>query len=165
MPVILRNVPAGYDWGWYSREDPRMHLQVVDHEHRKLGYHVWLEARGQRVFEPEGDIPAKLLRKLQPEVEFARPTIEAKWIDMMIRKGWLTHTVRESLITLVAYPNTPNRLVRTIDLNDHLAPEFVRRVRPENVRLNAEYAVLELWADRPEPDRDWIQLSPILWQG
>src|ERR1022692_1949001 len=30
MTVILRGLPKGFDWGWYSREDPRMHLQIVD---------------------------------------------------------------------------------------------------------------------------------------
>ena len=72
MPVILRNVPAGYNWGWYSREDPRMHLQVVDDAHKGLGYRVWLEARGKRVFEPEGDIPAKVLKKLHPLAAYPR---------------------------------------------------------------------------------------------
>ena len=164
MPVILRNVPAGYNWGWYSREDPRMHLQVVDDQHKRLNYRIWLEARGTRVFEPVGEIPAKVLKKLQPEVESWRPTIEAKWTNMMIRKQWLTLTLRGAVITLVAYPNTPNRFVRTIDLNQHFAPEFASKVRPEDVRLNDEFAVVEFWPDRPELDRDWIDLTPVLWR-
>ena len=164
MPVILRNVPAGYDWGWFSREDPRMHLQVIDPQHQHLHYRVWLEAKGMRVFHPNDEIPAKVLKRLQPEVEFQRPSIEAKWIILMIRQQWLTCVARGPVLTLTAYPNTPNRFVRTIDLNEYLAPEFASKVKPENVRLNDEFAVVELWPDRPEPDRYWINLSPILWR-
>src|SRR5205823_6754388 len=57
MPAILEDVPPGYDWGWYSREDPRMHLQVVDRQHKGFKYKVWLEARGRRIFTPANSIP------------------------------------------------------------------------------------------------------------
>src|SRR5262245_41133279 len=65
MPNIIRDVPPGHNWGWYSREDPRMHIQSTDGLH---DYKVWLETRGQRGFEPEGKIPAKILKALQKEV-------------------------------------------------------------------------------------------------
>src|SRR5215471_9965240 len=67
LAVILRDVPGGYNWGWYSREDSRMHLQTVDDVHRNL-YKVWLEKKGTRTFEPAGTIPAKVLKKLQSEI-------------------------------------------------------------------------------------------------
>src|SRR4051812_31009476 len=64
MPAILRDVPPGFNWGWYSREDPRMHLQTVDAEHQ--GDHkVWLEARGRRVFEPAMKIPSRVLKEIR----------------------------------------------------------------------------------------------------
>lgn len=59
MAVIIRGKPPTYDWGWFSREDQRMHLQVVDRLHWKLHYKVWLEREGKKVFEPEPGIPAK----------------------------------------------------------------------------------------------------------
>jgi len=34
MPAILRDVPSGHKWGWYSREDQRMHLQSVDGKYK-----------------------------------------------------------------------------------------------------------------------------------
>jgi hypothetical protein len=70
--VILRNVPAGYHWGWYSREDQRMHLQTVDSKHSNQ-YKVWLERDGKRAFEPETAIPAKVLKALQKEARLAGP--------------------------------------------------------------------------------------------
>ena len=51
MAVILPNAPKGYSWGWYSREDPRMHLQTVDSKHMNE-YKVWLENKGKLRFEP-----------------------------------------------------------------------------------------------------------------
>ena len=56
MPIVLRNVPSGCTWGWYSREDPRMHLQTLDETHQ---YKIWLESKGRRVVEPVGKIPAR----------------------------------------------------------------------------------------------------------
>ena len=50
MPVIIRNVPPGFNWGWYSREDPCMHVQTLDGPE----YKIWLEEAGKRVFEPVG---------------------------------------------------------------------------------------------------------------
>ena len=161
MAVVLRDVPKGHDWGWFSREDPRMHLQTVDEEHRNL-YKVWLEEQGRRVFQPDGAIPAKVLKALRTDVTKRRDSIEAKWVNFTIKQGWLTHSVKGPTIRLTAYPGT-NRFERLIDLGQYLAPEFVPRVTPRDVRLNDEYAVVEIWPERPEPDRYWIQLPPILW--
>ena len=163
MAVILRDVPPGYDWGWFSREDPRMHIQVVDRKHIHLNYKVWLEAPGRRVVEPAGDIPSKIFKKLRAELDFKQPSIEAEWVSLMIDLGWLRHAVRGTLVTLIAYPNTPNRFERTIDLRDYLAPEFAAQIRPQDVGLNSEYAVVELWPHRAEGNRPWIQIPPILW--
>src|SRR5262245_33283534 len=95
MPVILEDVPPGYDWGWHSREDPRMHLQVVDREHKFLKYKLWLESKGKRVCEPASEIPAKILKRVQAEVARQRESIEAHWVHLMIEVGWLTHAVKD----------------------------------------------------------------------
>lgn len=163
MAVVLRNVPPGYHWGWFSREDQRMHLQVVDEQHRRLKYKVWLEAKGRRAFEPEGTIPPKLLKSLKTQVEHWLPTIEAKWVNLMIKQGWLRHAVRGPIVTLIAYANTPNRFERVIDLREYLAPEFAARIQPQDVALNDEFAVVALYATKPETDQPWIQIPPILW--
>ena len=80
MPVVLRDVPPGYNWRWHSREDQRMHLQVVDREHQFLKYKVWLESKKKCVFEPATPIPAKILQRLRAEVSRRRESIEAEWV-------------------------------------------------------------------------------------
>lgn len=163
MAVVIRGAPPGYNWGWFSREDQRMHLQVVSRKHLDLEYKVWLEKHGRRCFEPAGNIPARLLKKLEADVATKRKSIEAEWVHFMIELGWLRHTVRGPIVTLVAYPNTPNRFARTIDLREYLAPEFAARIQPEDVGLNSEFAVVALWPSRHEASQPWIQIAPILW--
>jgi hypothetical protein len=163
MPAILQDVPPGYDWGWYSREDPRMHLQAVDREHKALKYKVWLESRQRRVFEPATPIPAKVLKRLEAEVARRRGSIEAEWVHLMIEQKWLTYVLRGTAMTLIAYANTPNRFERTIELAPHLgirAEEF----KAQDVGLNSEYAVIELWPQKPISRRPFISIPELLWQ-
>src|SRR5207247_1137437 len=89
MAVILRGIPPTFNWGWFSREDPRMHLQTVDRAHIHLHYKVWLENKGRRVIEPEPGIPAKVLKALQVEIVKQRERIEAEWAAFMIKNDWL----------------------------------------------------------------------------
>ena len=83
--IILRSVPTGFNWGWFSREDPRMHLQTVDRKHEGR-YKVWLEKNGKRIFEPEGSIPGKVLKALQAEVTQLRDEID-RLAGMLIEAG------------------------------------------------------------------------------
>src|SRR5437763_692714 len=76
MAVILQNAPPRYDWGWFSREDQRMHLQVFDRKHIDLHYKVWLENKGRRGFEPEPGIPSKVLKRLEAKVHERRGYVE-----------------------------------------------------------------------------------------
>src|SRR5688572_16932865 len=94
MAVVLRDVPFGFNWGFFSREDPRMHLQVVSRKHLDLDYKVWLERAGRRVLEPEGAIPARVLKKLVAEIEAQIKSIEAEWVHFMIKQRWLRLAVR-----------------------------------------------------------------------
>src|SRR6266446_786611 len=89
MPVILRNAPSGFHWGWYSREDPRMHLQVVDPKHIRPNYKVWLESKGKRAVEAAATIPAKVWKALKARIESDRLSIEAQWVQLMIEQQWL----------------------------------------------------------------------------
>jgi hypothetical protein len=164
MPAVLRNVPAGYDWGWYSREEPRMHLQVVDKKHAYLHYKVWLEDKAKRVFEPVGDVPPKILKKLRDEIRLKRASIEMEWVDLMIGKGWLRHRLADLTLILTAYPGTASQFERRVDLAPHLSPEEQARFKPADVGLNQEFAVIELWPARHESRRPFILIPPILWQ-
>src|SRR5712664_3177833 len=103
MAIVLHDVPAGHNWGWYAREEPRMHLQTVDRKHQNL-YKIWLEAKGKRVLEPAGPIPTAVLKKLKNEIARRRGSVEAEWVHFMIKLGWLVHVVKGPYLTLQAYP-------------------------------------------------------------
>jgi len=172
MAVILRNAPKGYNWGWFSREDPRMHLQAVDSKNRNA-YKVWLEREGRRTFEPAKDLPGKLRTKLEAEVKEKRANIEGRWTNLMIQNGWLTYTMIGSRITLTAYSAFPgSRFTRTLDLADYLqgiynpASHIARKkpVTPEEVTLNDEMGAIEIWPQKEESLRYHISLPEILWQ-
>jgi hypothetical protein len=164
MPIIIRNTPPGYDWGWYSREEPRMHLQSTDGEHV---YKVWLEERGRRVFHPVGTIPRKVQKALQEEVADHRTFVEDKWVRMMIDKKWIELRFAAPVAVLVVYPNTPNRFVRTVDLSEHFpgAIDRIMQLTATDVRLSVAKASLEVWPQLPEEDRWDIRLSTEIWQG
>ncbi len=162
MPAIIRGVPPGHNWGWYSREDPRMHLQSVDRKHK---YRVWLEDKGKRVFVPEGKIPAKVVKALREELNIQRHRqfVEDNWVDLMLDKKWIALYVAMPKLTLVAYPKTPNKFTRVIDLTTWLDPELLATLRPEFIELNREMAALRLWTDRPEEHAYDVRLSRLLW--
>lgn len=172
MAVILRGSPKGHDWGWYSREDPRMHLQAVDEQHAALGYKVWLEQKGKRIVQPAGPIPAKVLKKLEAEVADNRALIEDRWTRFMIRQRWLTPALNGSVISLTAYPSFPgSKFKRTVDLADELPGIYdpasqvwpKKPVRPEEVVLSIDMNAIEIWPQKHESDRHHIYLPPILW--
>jgi len=169
--IILHNVPKGHNWGWYSREDPPMHLQTVDAKNRN-NFKVWLERDSRRVFEPVA-LPAKLRTKPEAEVKARRANVEGRWVNLMIQNNWLTFAMHGSKITLTAYPGFPGaRFTRTLDLADYLqgiydpTSQMVRRrpVTAEEVGLNDEMAALEIWPQKDESLRYHISLPEILWQ-
>lgn len=162
MSVILRNVPPGYNWGWYSREDQRMHLQTVDDKHFNL-YKVWLENKGSRVFEPAGPIPARVLKSLKAEVASKRRHLEGRWARFMIKNGWLQLHVALPHVSVTAYPNTPNKFTRKVNLHDWFRAETYDRIRPVDVFLNEEMGSLAVFKDVPEDLRDDFDLTRILW--
>lgn len=162
--VILENVPSSYNWGWYSREDARMHLQPVDRKHGNMPYKVWLERDGSRVIEPELGFPAKIWRPLYSRVLEQRGMIERNWVGFMMENGWLEMQVVHPLVILVAYPRFPHRFVRTLDLRDYIGdPETLAKITPDDVGFNAEYALLEVFRKRIIERRHHIRLEPILW--
>jgi hypothetical protein len=165
MPVILRDVPPTYHWGWYSRENQRMHLQVVDRRHCSLRHKVWLESKGRRVFEPAAPIPARIRQRLEAEVRRQRHRIEAEWVAFMIANGWLTFRLDGLAITLTAYPKSPNRFHRSVDLKKLIPNASVaQKVTPDVIGLNEEFAWLEIFTNRPEGRRITEPLAPVLWQ-
>lgn len=138
-----------------------MHLQSLGKEYE---YRVWLEQSGKRVFQPEGKIPSKVLRSLSAKLTENRRPVEDLWVRFMLDKGWLALHVALPNVTLVAYPNTPNKFTRVIDLASWFAQEQLATLRPEIIRLNREMAALRLWADRTEEQVPYdARLSTLLW--
>ncbi len=174
IAVILPNVPKGINWGWYSREDARMHLQTVDSKTRNL-YKVWLESDGKRVFEPATPIPARILARLEDVAnqQPRRGNIEGRWVEFMIEKNWLELHMRGTSITLIAYPHVPgSRFTRTVDLTEYLPGIYdpaskmwpKKPVQPDEVALSREMAAIEIWPQKEESLRHHIFLPDILWE-
>jgi hypothetical protein len=164
MQRIIRDKPLRHDWGWFSREDARMHLRSVDKDHRHLHYKVWLEERGRKTVQPEPGIPAKVLKTLQNEIARQRGRIEAYWIIFMIKNGWLRVQLKDGVITLFAYPNTPNHFERTLSLSEVIPNEDVaKKISPHDIVLNEEFGMLEVFPKRDEGARVHVVLEDILW--
>lgn len=164
MAVILRDVPPGCNWGWFSREDPRMHLQTVDEEHRNL-YKVWLEKKGTRVFEPAGAIPSRILKKLETEVAKRRRHIEGRWAIFMIKHRWLRLDVALPEIAITAYAGTPNKFVRKLDLQQQFSAEAYAAIKPSDIGLNMELGALSVFKNATEDLRHDFDLAPLVWHG
>jgi len=161
--VILRDIPPGLDWGWFSREDQRMHLQTVDSKHLNQ-YKVWLERDGKRVFEPAGPIPARILKRLQKEVERLRRHIDGRWAGFMIRRDWIQLRVHLPEVTLTCYPTTSGKFTRKVNLQEWFSPQAYSRITPQDVFFTEEMGALSVFKDVPEDRRDDFDLTRILWQ-
>ncbi len=172
MAIILQDVPPGINWGWFSREDPRMHLQAVDS--KNFGrYKVWLEKDGKRVFEPVGSISGKILKALAAEVKKLRRHIEGRWVNFMIAQKWLELHLRGTLISVTAYPQVPgSRFTRTVDLVEWLPGIYhpdskmwaKEPVKPEEVVLSKELPAIEIYPQKDESLRHHFFLPTILWE-
>lgn len=133
MAVLLRNV-AQHDWGFFSREDPRMHLQTADLEAlqgpKKVKF--WLENRGKRTFElATGKLSGPDTKALERKVTAARGRLETLWVHLMLQKNWLVATLRGSIVTLTAYPGQHNAFDRKIDLKQVFPGAYIAS-RPGN---------------------------------
>lgn len=115
MAKIIRSVPSGYDWGWFSREDERMYLQTVDRTHFNE-HKVWLERDGERVFEPVGAIPTKVRDAIARVVRDRRLSIEAEWCHFAIMNRWMEAHRDGDLVTVTVYPRKSGEIKRTLDL-------------------------------------------------
>jgi hypothetical protein len=165
MPAILSNTPPGFNWGWYSCEEPRMHLQVVDPRTPKEKYKVWLEAQGRRVIEPDGPIPSRILKPISAAITEHRQFVEDKWVRFMIRNGWLEAHLAPPKVTLVVYPRTPNAFTRIVDLTEDLLEEEAMSLKDRDIGLSPLMASLQVWPWKPPADWTDLRLSTILWEG
>jgi hypothetical protein len=172
MTVILRGVPKGFDWGWFSREDPRMHLQIVDGRNLNR-YKVWLENDGARVFDAVGKIPGKIMKPLEAEVKQLRRYVEGRWTNLMIDNGWLRFSMRGREVTLTAYAAFPGaRFKRIFDIADYFPARYDPNsqikdkspIKPDDLVFNDQMAAIEVWPQKEESLRHHIFLPTILWK-
>jgi hypothetical protein len=165
MPVILRNTPPGLNWGWFSREDPRMHLQVVNSRASEEKYKIWLEERGHRIIKPAGAIPSRILKAISAAITEHRQFVEDRWVKFMILNGWLEAHLAAPQVTLVAYPRTPNAFNRLVDLTGDLTEKEAMKLTEQDVGLSIEMASLQIWPWKPSDEWQDLRLSSLLWES
>ena len=116
------------------------------------------------MIQPEANIPPKVFKVLHNEIVKQRGRIETYWIIFMIKNGWLKVRLKNGLITIFAYPHTPHHFERTLLLSEVIPNEEVaRKVTPQDVTLNEEFGLLEIFPKKEEAARDHVQLDDILW--
>lgn len=167
MAIIFRDLD-GYHWGYYSSTRPegniRMHLEVVAPLSRKR-YKVFLEKRGSRCFEPSGDVPKNILEALEEVLdEDGRKVVETSWTAHMILMGNLKfHSdVDAGKGYLVAYPDSENTFVKTIDFTEHTSR--AHQYSYGHYYLDAEDCCLILNSTGKDNERIHIDLLEALWR-
>jgi len=113
--------------------------------------------------DPVGKVPAKVLKALRQALVEKRELVADNWVRFMLDNDWLVLHIALPKLTLVAYPNTPNKFVREIDLTEWLNPKLLATLAPDIIELNREMAALRLWTNRPEEQAYDVRLSRLLW--
>jgi len=84
-----------------------------------------------------------------------RVRLDTEWAAFMIAKGWLKVGLAAGIITLYAYPGTPNHFERTIELSELIGnEEMANKVTPRQVALNEEFAFLEIISRKRRGEED-----------
>lgn len=172
MAKLLRNL-AGHDWGFWSDEEPRFHIQTVekDAEDGPKAVKFWLEDRGTRTFElVYGKTRVAEVRK---RVRAEWHDLEARWIALMVAKGWVRAYLKDGdKIIVEAYPGDAGAsFTRVLDLREILAGHFSphvrggRPIKPKDITINRELDAVEIWPDLHESKRHHFPLSKILFVG
>ncbi len=163
MAAIVHNVPNGVDWGFYSNEEPRMHLQVV--RPRRADLKAWLEEEGKRVFKPVGEWPASYRRALSAYLadEGRRGALEREWIGRMMEKDWMRLAYEPPFAVVTAYPGMPHEFTRRIDVRPEIVsvPVF-EALHFGNMKLDSETACLVLRTDRPPARQIHVRLDRFI---
>jgi len=193
MAVVLRNV-IEHDWGFFSREDQRMHLQTVDEGSREgqKKAKVWLEERGRKICESadgkvtgadlrkqergrkicesaDGKVTGADLRKLQAKIEAEREHIEVMWISFMLKNDWITAKLKDSDIVLTAYPKSHNRYERVVNLREIFPGAFGGHggwdQNPPKVEFDKTTGLLAVGTEDRLDDRNHLDVREFLFTG
>jgi hypothetical protein len=161
MSKVFRDV-SGVTWGFYTKAEQRMHLQVI--EPKELKYKIWFEENGYRIFEPIGKIPDRVLTPLRKIVEADdRWILEVKWTKLIIDKSWIKVKVNHATgaATFTVYPNSRDSFVRVENLSDYVTfPDFYAQ---GNYRFDRNTCSLVLNAKAEETEQEYVPLPEILW--
>lgn len=157
--VVLRDIPTGCNWGWFAREDQRMHIQTVNRERR--GMRVWLETDGHRTFVSDGPLKASVEQALRVAVTEHRDMIDAMWISFMITKGWLRIAKAGGpIVALDVYPFSNSQRTVQIDILE----EFPNASTSDlEVALDPSLPALVVGASFPENRQNHIDLVDHIW--
>ena len=166
MAVMSRNV-AGHNWGWFSREDQRMHIQTVEDDAREgpNKAKAWLENRGRRTFERAvvGKLDGKDWKKLEAKVRAERNVLESCWVHFMISNKWLNADLNGSVVTITAYSSKHNNFTRTIDLRRIYPGAYPRwDTTPPTVDFDEEHGLLRVGTEENADHRNHVELSEFL---
>jgi hypothetical protein len=167
MPTLIRNV-AGHNWGWFSQEDQRMHLQTVEAEARSgpNKAKIWLESKGKRIFElATGDISGPDLKRLKAKVDSERSILEAKWISLMIHHEWIKAELEGHIVVVTAYPNTHNKFSRKLDLKKFYPGCYPNWNKYPPIVDFDDNGMLRIGNDKNPDYRDSIALEDYLFVG
>lgn len=170
MPTLFRAV--GYNWGWFSREDQRMHIQVVG-RHPEADWGFWLETRGAKVFEPRNEVTRQLSSKEKADIlgklRKEHIHVEEEWTVLMIQKDWITARIEGADLKVVAYPGTPGSFERIVDLRQKFPGIYVKGNGPpvdsEGVRFDSDKVSVVLNGSRHERKHIYLPLLDFLWEG
>jgi hypothetical protein len=82
----------------------------------------------------------------------------------MIKNRWLQIHVSLPQVAITAYPGTPNKFTRKVDLQRWFSAETYAKIKTEDVFLNEELGTLSVFRQVPEDLRHDFDLAPILWE-
>jgi hypothetical protein len=162
MPKIVPNV-AKIDWGFYSENETRMHLQALGDAPK---FKVWLEQNNKRCFIDAGDVPMKrgMFNELKTAVVPDRYRIDNFWFAMQIDLGHvkLEKFERDFKVKLTLYPGTNHANVKTLLLNKlKTFPDAADMMK--HVALDASMAAISFGTHRPAERRYDLYLPDIFW--
>jgi hypothetical protein len=117
LAVHIRNV-GGRDWGWYSEDNQRCHIQTTDGRKPKIKF--WLENKGQRCFdlaaESKGKLSSSQEKDLRKYLAEHQEEVEDAWAFYAVGKQWVRVGLTGHVATLLFYPSTHNEFRRQVDL-------------------------------------------------
>jgi hypothetical protein len=167
MAIVLHRV-VGHNWGFFSQEDQRMHLQTTDTRKNDTSK-IWLESKGKRCFEEEAwELSRKDLQNLREEVEKNRYNIERRWVFLMLDKGWIKikdFNEATQVISLQIYTDH-NAFIRSVNLFEVFPGRRLnKKYRPyarDNITFDFENGVIAVGFDSDPSNNNHIDLVPVI---